>query len=295
MVVAIALSTPAAAQTLDNQWNHPGPAVGDWFQANRWLVPLLPDSSDVVAIDNGGTAEIAVGDAVAGTLYVDFNNALTSDVLLMTSGTLTVGGFFVGHDGNGTFTVNGGTVSAGVMTVGKNSGSVGSVIQNGGSVSTSSSADLILGSGAGASGSYQLNGGTLSIGNRSLEFGTFNDGGTGTYVQTGGTLSATRVEAEDTPGSTFTLQGGDVQISFAMIWGTSGGKFAVVEGGMGGDCPRCDRLRLTSDGRMRPCLFSDLSFSVRELGAAGALRRAVHQKPRSGASAHGYPMYAIGG
>ena len=74
-----------------------------------------------------------------------------------------------------------------------------------------------------------------------------------------------------------------------------GGKFSVVEGGRGGDCRRCDRLRLTSDGRVRPCLFSDLSFSVRRLGPAEALRLAIEQKPRAGTSAEQYPMYAIGG
>ena len=64
----------------------------------------------------------------------------------------------------------------------------------------------------------------------------------------------------------------------------SSGKFAVVEGGSGGDCRRCDRLRLSCDGQVRPCLFSDMSFSVRELGVTKALEEAIRGKPETGAS-----------
>lgn len=60
------------------------------------------------------------------------------------------------------------------------------------------------------------------------------------------------------------------------------GSFAKVIGGAGGDCPACDRLRLTCDGRLRPCLFSDLAYDVRELGAEAALRLAVDTKPAAG-------------
>jgi len=60
------------------------------------------------------------------------------------------------------------------------------------------------------------------------------------------------------------------------------GKFGIVEGGTGGDCRRCTRLRLTCDGQVRPCLFSDLSYSVRDLGALEALTRAIRSKPETG-------------
>jgi cyclic pyranopterin phosphate synthase len=62
------------------------------------------------------------------------------------------------------------------------------------------------------------------------------------------------------------------------------GKFAVVEGGSGGDCRRCDRLRLSCDGQIRPCLFSDMSFRVSELGVMRALEEAIRAKPEMGAS-----------
>ena len=73
------------------------------------------------------------------------------------------------------------------------------------------------------------------------------------------------------------------------------GEFSIVEGGSGGDCPRCNRLRLSSDGFIRPCLFSDLAFSVRELGPAGALSKAVRRKPRAGGPCTHNWMYGIGG
>lgn len=62
------------------------------------------------------------------------------------------------------------------------------------------------------------------------------------------------------------------------------GTFAIVEGGTGGHCSQCDRLRMSSDGLIRPCLFSDLSFSVRELGVIGALEQAILSKPQAGAA-----------
>jgi GTP 3',8-cyclase len=73
------------------------------------------------------------------------------------------------------------------------------------------------------------------------------------------------------------------------------GCFSVVHGGSGGDCPRCNRLRLTSDGQIRPCLFSDLSFSVRRLGAAEAVKQAVAAKPQAGSACCDRPLHTIGG
>ncbi len=73
------------------------------------------------------------------------------------------------------------------------------------------------------------------------------------------------------------------------------GSFSRVEGGSGGDCARCNRLRLSSEGGVRPCLFSDVSFGVRQLGAEEAIRRAVECKPQAGtACAHDW-MVGIGG
>jgi cyclic pyranopterin phosphate synthase len=86
-----------------------------------------------------------------------------------------------------------------------------------------------------------------------------------------------------------------LEVRFIRRMGLGEGTFAVVQGGRGGDCPRCNRLRLTSDGRVRPCLFSNLSFNVRELGAARALAMAVDGKQETGSACTDLAMHAIGG
>lgn len=73
------------------------------------------------------------------------------------------------------------------------------------------------------------------------------------------------------------------------------GEFSVVEGGDGGDCVRCNRLRLTADGMVKPCLFSDIGFSVRTAGAREALLQALANKPECGTKSVQRKFYNIGG
>ena len=87
----------------------------------------------------------------------------------------------------------------------------------------------------------------------------------------------------------------DLQVRFIHAMDTATGTFSVVEGGSGGDCPRCNRVRLSSDGMVRPCLFSDLVFSVRKLGAAQALKQAIRSKPVAGGPCTHNWMHGIGG
>ena len=83
-------------------------------------------------------------------------------------------------------------------------------------------------------------------------------------------------------------------IRFIRMMNIEKGEFWLVEGGNGGDCKNCNRLRLTSDGRLFPCLFSDISFSVKELGVEKALRLALNHKPESGKAANN-KFYGLGG
>ena len=73
------------------------------------------------------------------------------------------------------------------------------------------------------------------------------------------------------------------------------GQFWKVKGGEGGACNICNRLRLTSDGKIKPCLFSDIEFDVREYGAKGALEKALGNKPKSGTSSLKNKFSNVGG
>jgi cyclic pyranopterin phosphate synthase len=73
------------------------------------------------------------------------------------------------------------------------------------------------------------------------------------------------------------------------------GEFSVVQGGSGGDCGSCNRIRLTANGLIKPCLFSDLGYGVRELGPERAIDMAISNKPASGHVNHTGKFYNIGG
>jgi GTP 3',8-cyclase len=86
-----------------------------------------------------------------------------------------------------------------------------------------------------------------------------------------------------------------LEVRFIRRMNLAEGIFSIVEGGHGGDCPRCNRLRLSADGWIRPCLLSDLRLDARKLGAAEALARAVAAKPSAGSACTDRLMHAIGG
>ena len=73
------------------------------------------------------------------------------------------------------------------------------------------------------------------------------------------------------------------------------GEFSVVEGGTGGNCSLCNKLRLSSDGYLRPCLFNDISFNVREMGSENALQAAIEAKPKCGTFSTKNKFNIIGG
>ncbi len=61
------------------------------------------------------------------------------------------------------------------------------------------------------------------------------------------------------------------------------------------ECSRCNRLRLTADGFLKPCLFSDNEIKVDFDDIAGSILKAVAQKPESGSSCRNRFMSQIGG
>jgi len=87
----------------------------------------------------------------------------------------------------------------------------------------------------------------------------------------------------------------ELQFRFIHQMNLFTGEFSIVEGGTGGDCSICNRLRLTANGMIKPCLFSDIEYSVREHGAAEAIKLAVGNKPRSGTKNKHNKFHNIGG
>lgn len=73
------------------------------------------------------------------------------------------------------------------------------------------------------------------------------------------------------------------------------GEFSQVIGGNGGICQRCNRIRLTSNGFIKPCLFSDFSFDIRKMGVEKAILQAIGHKPVAGTFNKNEEFYSIGG
>lgn len=60
-------------------------------------------------------------------------------------------------------------------------------------------------------------------------------------------------------------------------------------------CGECSRLRLTADGFLKPCLFSEEEIKVDWGDPAASIRRAVAAKPESGSACRNRSMCQIGG
>jgi cyclic pyranopterin phosphate synthase len=73
------------------------------------------------------------------------------------------------------------------------------------------------------------------------------------------------------------------------------GEFSKVEGGEGGNCSKCNRVRLLANGDIKPCLFSDQAYNIRTLGHQEALNRSLENKPLNGTYNHSGEFYNIGG
>ncbi len=86
-----------------------------------------------------------------------------------------------------------------------------------------------------------------------------------------------------------------LEVRFIRQMSLSGGSFSQVIGGDGGNCSNCNRLRLTANGMIQPCLFNDIKYNVRELGAEKAILEALKNKPECGSENHQGRFYNIGG
>jgi len=87
----------------------------------------------------------------------------------------------------------------------------------------------------------------------------------------------------------------DLELRFIRQMNLVSGKFWKVEGGEGGHCRICNRIRLTADGRFIPCLFSEKDYPIKEYGIQGAFTRSIQLKPERGSVNSRNTFYSIGG
>jgi len=87
----------------------------------------------------------------------------------------------------------------------------------------------------------------------------------------------------------------DLEVRFIHQMNLETGHFAIVEGGTGGNCSVCNKLRLSSDGLLRPCLFNDVAFNIRQLGSEKAIDMALQAKPECGTVSYKNTFNTIGG
>jgi len=86
-----------------------------------------------------------------------------------------------------------------------------------------------------------------------------------------------------------------IEVRYIHLMNLNTGEFSKVIGGDGGNCASCNRLRLTANGNLIPCLFSNEEFNIRKLGIAKAFEMALGNKPKSGTSSNTHEFYNTGG
>ncbi len=87
----------------------------------------------------------------------------------------------------------------------------------------------------------------------------------------------------------------DLMVRYIREMDLEHGYFWQVQGGEGGACKSCNRLRLTANGKIKPCLFSDLEYDIRKLGSEKAIELALANKPKVGTINHVNHFNNIGG
>ncbi|QGY44518.1 radical SAM protein [Maribellus comscasis] len=87
----------------------------------------------------------------------------------------------------------------------------------------------------------------------------------------------------------------NLKLRFIRQMNLKTGEFYPVEGGAGGICAICNRLRLTADGEIVSCLHSSRRFNSRKSGAREAFRMAVEKKPKCGVGTKSHEFFNIGG
>ncbi len=87
----------------------------------------------------------------------------------------------------------------------------------------------------------------------------------------------------------------NLEIRYIHQMDLASGEFSIVEGGEGGNCKTCNRMRLTADGNFKPCLFDEKAFNVKATDIETAFETAIYEKPKAGSKNNSGKFYSIGG
>lgn len=87
----------------------------------------------------------------------------------------------------------------------------------------------------------------------------------------------------------------NLKLRFIRQMNLKTGEFYPVKGGSGGICSICNRLRLSADGHLVPCLHSELRYNIRELGIEKAFLNSIECKPEKGVGTESHEFSNIGG
>ena len=102
-------------------------------------------------------------------------------------------------------------------------------------------------------------------------------------------------EEEEARAVTQFCKDNDLEIRYITQMDLVKGHFAIVSGSTGGNCALCNRLRLTANGKLKPCLFNNIEYNIRELGFEKALKLAIESKPECGSKNETGAFYNIAG
>lgn len=196
---------PAAACIPTTSWSYVG--SGSWFDSTKWSSGV-PNSSRDAFVNNAGTADVNSTGAQACNLTLGYAAAESGKVSVAGGSLAVTSAVEVGAFGKGTLIVtNGGTVSAGLLTIAAlhgTSDSSGTVTVDGGTFAVNTRTDV--GGDNGTIGGIGLmtvkNGGSVTAGNlRVYTSGTLTGNGT---VTTG---SGTTIDGTLAPNGTLTISG----------------------------------------------------------------------------------------
>lgn len=87
----------------------------------------------------------------------------------------------------------------------------------------------------------------------------------------------------------------DIKYRYIHQMNLKTGEFSEVNGGDGGNCKICNRLRLLANGDVKPCLFDNRAYNIKDYGIKEAFMLALRAKPEKGSLSNSNEFYNLGG